>query len=247
MEEEQEALNETSDVNTQEATPAYEETTEEDVQAESTEEAQTEETVGESRKGAQSRIRQLNSEKRAVEEEVRTLKEKLEELTKPVGFNPMQTDNQIPQDSYYNDDGTIDPVQYEAQIVKKINAQNELRFRQQEAINRINSEAIESMNKYPELNDKSEDFNKDLSDSITEAVEAHVRANPYSASVAKFVDKLMKPYTRAIDREVGQATENIAKQVSQAALRPTSTRQQEKPASEKSIAELEAELGMVHS
>lgn len=247
MDEENQALNDTGEENIPEESPTDEPTAEEDVQAESTEEAQAEETVDEPRKGAQSRIRQLNSEKKAAEEEARSLKQQLEELTRPTGFNPQQGDNQT-QDSYYNDDGTIDPTKYEASIVKKVEAQNELRFRQQEAVNRINQEADAVLKKYPQLDpDMKEDFDQDLSDSITEAVDAHVRANPYSASVSKFVDKLMKPYTRSVDKQVGQATENIAKQVSKAAHRPTSVKQPEKSPSEMSLEELERKLGIVQS
>jgi hypothetical protein len=57
----------------------------------------------------------------------------------------------------------------------------------------------------------------------------------------------MKPYKAAITREVGQATENIAKQVSETALRPTSVRKPEKAAGDKTLAELEQELGIVNS
>ena len=55
----------------------------------------------------------------------------------------------------------------------------------------------------------------------------------------------MSLFNEGIATEVGQASENIAKQVSQAALRPTSVRKSEKTASELSIAELEAKLGVV--
>ena len=54
----------------------------------------------------------------------------------------------------------------------------------------------------------------------------------------------MKPYRRSLDREVGQAEEKIAKQVSQAALRPTTVKAEEKRAEDKTIEELESELGL---
>jgi len=100
---------------------------------------------------------------------------------------------------------------------------------------------------YSQLDPDSDNFDQELSDVITEATEAYVKANPYTASVKKFVAKLMKPYKGAVEKEVGQASEQIAKQASQAALRPTSVRKPEKSAAEKSIAELEDELGLVIS
>jgi predicted glycosyltransferase len=120
-------------------------------------------------------------------------------------------------------------------------------LKQKDAEHRIVSEAVESVRKYPELDPSSEHFNKELSDSINEAVEAKVRLNPYSVSVGKFVDQMMKPYKQAVDSEVGKATENLAKQVSEAALKPNSVRNEEKGTADKSIAELEAEYGIVTS
>lgn len=243
MDENNEALNETIEENNQVESPTNEQTPEE-----TTEEAsEGVETEGESRRSAQSRIRELNSQKKAAEEEARSLRDKLEELTSPVGLNEQQFNN-VPQDNnIYADNGQVDPDKFRAQVLQEAEARADLKIRQSEAIGRINSEASEVLRDFPELDPKSESFNKDLSESITEATEAYVKGNPYSASVKKFVAKLMKPYKGAVEREVGQATENIAKQVSQAALRPTSVRKQEKAAGEKSIAELEAELGMVHS
>lgn len=58
---------------------------------------------------------------------------------------------------------------------------------------------------------------------------------------------LMKPYKRAVTKEVGRVSENLAKQVSQAATRPTSIHKSDKPLEEKSIQELERELGIVQS
>jgi len=123
----------------------------------------------------------------------------------------------------------------------------ELEVKKSEAINRINNEAAEVVRKYPELDPESDDFNRELSDTVTEAVEAHVKANPFSASVKGFVAKLMKPYQGAVTKEVGKANEQLAKQVSSAALKPTSVSKKEKSASEKTIEELERELGIVVS
>jgi translation initiation factor 2B subunit (eIF-2B alpha/beta/delta family) len=138
-------------------------------------------------------------------------------------------------------------VAREQKILEQADARGELRNRQSEAVSRINSEANEIVREYPELDPESDSFNRELSETITEATEAYVKTQPYTASVKQFVAKLMKPYKGAVSAEVGKAQENIAKQVSQAALRPTNVRKQEKTAGEKSIAELEQELGVVQN
>ena len=55
----------------------------------------------------------------------------------------------------------------------------------------------------------------------------------------------MKPYNRAVAKEVGKVTENIAKQVSETALRPTQIATSEKKFEELSIKEMEKQLGVV--
>jgi len=61
------------------------------------------------------------------------------------------------------------------------------------------------------------------------------------------VDELMEPYQGMAATADGKASENIAKQVSQSALRPSGVRKAEKTAQEKTIQELEAELGIVNA
>lgn len=213
---------------------------------ESTEEVdeQIGETAGEPKRGAQTRIRELNAAKKAAEARAQSLEERLSELTSIAGQQFSQ--GNLP-DLNIGQGGEIDPAEFERRVLQQADARAELKIRQSEAINRINSEASTVMTLYPELNPDSDEYNAELSDAITESVEAYVRANPYTASVKKHVEKLMKPYKGAVEKRVGQASENIAKQVSQAALRPTSVHKQEKTANEKSIAELEDELGIVIS
>jgi hypothetical protein len=57
----------------------------------------------------------------------------------------------------------------------------------------------------------------------------------------------MKLYRRAIDNEVGKVGEKLATQVSQSALKPTQVRSEVKSDKDKTIAELEAELGVIVS
>ena len=202
------------------------------------------ETESESSKGAAARIRELNSKAKAAEERAQSLEERLAELTgsvEPQGYTPQFN----PQESIVAPGEEIDAREFETRVLARANAQAEIRIKQSESINRINNEANEVLRKYPELDPQSDSFNRELSDAVTEATEAYVRANPYTASVKKFAEKLMKPYQGAVAKEVGQASENIAKQVSQAAIRPTSVRKTEKSADEKSVEELERDLGIV--
>lgn len=261
----QEALNQEAEIeNSSDATPVSEETTEEvqevPEQAESTEEAQPEaestETEDSSKKGYNNRVRELVAEKKAAEAEAKSLKQKMAELTgsDEPGAGQFQQQQTPPDEPLIKPGEEIDAVeldrrlrQREQRLLQMAESRAELKTRQYEAINRINSEANEVMQQFPELNPDSDNYNRELSDTVTEAAEAYVKANPYSASVKEFVGRLMKPYQGAVTKEVGKATETIAKQVSQAALKPTSIQPKEKSAQEKSIAELEEELGIVQS
>ena len=239
-----------SEVNTQEDSQPTEQTTE-DTSEEASEQV---ETAGEPRRGAQARIKELNQRAKAAEAKAQSLEEKIAELTSPVGL----------QDNYQPQFNPTEPIvaegeeisvaelnqriaQRDQRLLQQASANSELRIKQTEAVNRINTEANAVIRKYPQLDPESENFDRELSDSITEATEAYVKSQPYSASPIKFVDRLMKPYERAVAKEVGQATANIAKQVTEAALRPTSIQKGEKKASELSLAELEARLGIVNS
>lgn len=258
-EETQKALNqEAEEINSRNATPALETNATEEVdQTESTEEVEPTETEGreESKKGYQARVQELNQKAKAAEERARSLEQKLAELTSPVGFqegtnippyNPLEPLVAPGEEIDVNELNKRQSAR-EQRILQQASANAQLIAKQSEAINRINSEASEVVRLYPQLDPDSDNFNRELSDIVAEATEAYVKDKPYTASVKQFVAKLMKPYQRAADKEVSQASENIAKQVSQAALRPTSIRKEEKQASEKSIAELEAELGIVIS
>jgi len=203
-----------------------------------------------SKKGFSQRVRELNTkakeaEARAQEAETKaqSLAEKLEELT---GQVDQQAEMQPPFEPQVEPGSEISPDQYKQDVMRTADSLVQLRIKQQNAINRINSEAGEAIRKHPQLDPDSKKFNKELSDSVTEAVEAHVRANPYSASVKKFVDKLMKPYQRAVTNEVGKVTEKIAKQESETALRPTQHKATEKKFEELPIDQMEKKLGFVH-
>lgn len=258
------ALNENVEIeNNAIDTPSIEQTTEEvvDTPSEATEatadeatQEETNETEGSSHKGENYRIRELNAAKKAAEERANALEERMANM---VGGVPNNGGYNLPQQNLepiINPGEEIDAVEFdrrlkarEENILQRADALVQLRTKQSEAIGRITGETQEVIREFPELDPKSDSFNKELSDAITEATEAYVSKNPYSASVKQFVAKMMKPYKGAVSKEVGQVKETLAKQVSQSAIRPTSIKQIEKTAREKTIAELENELGVVQS
>lgn len=244
---------------------ATEEAVETPVEVELTEETKPEVKVEETeevpKKGAAKRIRTLNSQKneavkKAEKAEVKaeSLADKLAALTGSVEpraeIPPTQPQEDLgpivkPGEEIDVNELDIRLRKRDANILRQAAAIAELKSKQGEAITRINSEAEDVVRKYPELDPKHESFNKELSETISEATDAYVSKSPYTASVSKFVDRLMKPYKGAVSKEVGKATKTIAKQVSGAALKPTSIRKGEKKASEKSIKQLEKDLGVV--
>lgn len=214
----------------------------------------TVETEESSNKGYSNRVRQLNAEKKAALEEAQSLKAKLAELTGQGTNQGYVPPAPVDDEPIMRDGEEIDAVEFnrrlqarEQKVIQRTEAMIELKSRQSEAVNRINNEAEQVMKKYPELDPSSSTFNKELSDAISEATEAYVTKNPYTASVIKFADKMMRPYKGAVSKEVGDMTGKLAKQVSESAVKPTSVRAKEKPAKEKSIAELEAQLGIVQA
>lgn len=239
---------------TGDTTPVSEEEVTEEVAETETEptgevEEEVTETGGQSKKGFSARVQELNSrakeaEKRAqeAEEQAQSLAQRIAELTgssEPQGYRPYQPP--IEPGTEYT------PEQYQQHVAAAASSIVDLKLKQQSAIHRIQTETQEAVRVYPELDPSSESYDRELSESITEAVEAKVRANPYSANVKTYVDKLMKPYKRAVSKEVGRVSEKLATQVSQAATRPTSIKKSEKSLEEKSIAELERELGIYQS
>lgn len=257
------ALNEPVEVENNEiATPAVEEQATEEAEPrepESTdEEPRSEETDSEDsgKKGYSARVRELNARAKRAEEERDSLAAKMAALTGGVsgqpddlGFPAVEPDMPLVQPGEEIDAVELDRRlrARDQKVFQRTDALIQLRAKQNEAINRITSETQEVMRRYPELDPESVSFNKELSDAITEATEAHVKGAPYTASVSKFVDKMMRPYKGAVSREVGDMTKSVAKQVSEAALRPTTVRAKERSAAEKSLAELEAELGVLQA
>jgi hypothetical protein len=193
------------------------------------------------KKGAEARIRELNSRAKSAEEKVQSLSEQLENYTR--GVAPQGSQSYTPQ---VTPGSEISPEQYQNDVLRTADGLVQIRLNQFKVVENINREANLAIKDHPELDPDSEHFDKELNDSITEATLAYARSNP-TGSVRKFVDKLMKPYKRSLTKEVAKESEIIAKQVSQTALRPTPSKNTEKSYADMTEKELEKMLGVVQS
>jgi len=193
-----------------------------------------------SKKGENARIRELNERAKQAEAKAKSLSERIAELTSPVGQS-----GQVPQFT-----PQVNQPGFDEETEKKLQ-EREQRILQQasfiaqrtSALDRINRETEAVVEKYPELDTNSDSYDKELSDTIYEAVEAKVKSDP-SASVKAFVERQMNLYKRGVSKEEKQTEKVIAKQASQGAIRTSANvKPEEKQDSDKTIAELEAELG----
>jgi hypothetical protein len=244
MDEQNQALNETGEQNIETTTPVEEKIPEEvtEIPAESADPVEAEATETEKvepKKGASTRIRELNSQ-------VKSLKQRLSEINggNEAVMPSYPTNNQPPIDL---ESGEVTPEQYRQHVLQQADTLVNLRLKQSEALTKIEQESSAVMTEYPQLNPDSDQFDKELSETISDSIEAQVRLKPYSTSVKSIADKLMKPYIKAVSNGVAQERETITKQISQTALRPTSVKQPEKAFGQKSISEMEAELGIVQA
>lgn len=199
------------------------------------------ETEGETKKGAEARIRELNSRAKQAEERAQSLEQKLAEIT---GGIPSFDPNQGLYTPQFEPGTEIDQATLQQQMQRTALSAAQLIAANERNVARISRESQEVLKKYPQLDPDSDSFDEDLSDSITDAVKAHLKANP-TGSVKNKVDQWMKPYQRSVSKQVGQERETLAKQVSEAATRPGAVVKVTKTPAEKSIKELEAELGFV--
>lgn len=188
----------------------------------------------EGRKTAQSRIRDLVSEKKAAESKAESLAEQVKKLTayKPefenVPMTPAADQSEI----------TVE------ELMRRQDALVSIRLAQQENVHRVNNEALEAIKAYPELDPESDIFDPELSESISQATMAKIQAEP-TAPVKGFIDSMMKPYKRAVEKQAVDQKATITKQVAEQAMRPTQVSEQEKPFSELSIEEMEKKLDRV--
>ncbi len=200
-----------------------------------------EESETASNKGAKDRIRELNSKAKAEKERAESLARQVEELTAASQMPQFDLGANLPQ----SESGEITAEELEARILHKAAALSELRLHQQQAAQKVQQEANEVMQDFQELNPDSDEYDSELSEAITEASLAYVRANP-GKSLKQYVHKLMKPYKRAIQKEVGDMADTVTRQAAEKALRPTSTPKGGKRTEDLSERELEEKLGLVY-
>lgn len=234
MNEDEQALTPEVEQTTQTESPTVEKTT--DTEAVSTQDS------GAPKKSAQNRIREVISENHS-------LKEKIAQLTQQA---PQPSYNYQPQQPkpLVGSDEVIDGAELERRmqereqfIIQHANQATSFQIQQARVIDNINRESAEVVAQYKELDPESEHFDKELSDTIYEAVEAKVKADP-TASVKAFVKKQMALYKREQAREEAQTNAEISKQAAQGAIRPTAVKTTDtKNFEELSINEMRARLG----
>lgn len=241
MEDQDKGVKETAEVETADVTPDVEETPE-------TQETPPEESEESTKKGYSNRVRELNQRTKEAEAKAESLQEKLAELTAKVkpgesvpNFEPL-TPLVNPGEEITVDELNKRQVEREKELMKRAAEISGLQAKQISTVERINREAKESITKHPELDPNSQDFDRELSETLTEAAEAYVRANP-DKSLADFVDKQMKLHKRAVSKEEKAEKEEIAKQSSESAVRPTPAKTEEKKFEDLSIDEMEKRLG----
>lgn len=193
-------------------------------------------------KPVEKRIHKLVDERNRERQEKESLARQVEELTTILSGQPQGV---TPYNPTVEPGAEVTPDQYKRDVVRTAQSIAQLEVQKERIINQINKEAQESVTEYPELNPKSEVFDKELSDTITESVRAQIQINP-TASVKKLVNRLMKPYHRSVDKKVAETTEQVAKQASESALRPSQVKAVEKPLEDMSLEEIEKKVGVVY-
>lgn len=244
MDEEALAINARAEQNSATETPTVEpkapEVVEETAKPEHTvQAAETGDAEGEKKvTGAEKRIHKLVDERDQYKQEAQSLSQKLAELTAgaqaPAGISPQYQPAQG-ESSGGERELTVDDLRTIAR----------LEVEKERTIGRINSEAKEAQSKHPELDPSSDLFDPDINEAVTTAVELEIRANP-TKSVKELTERYMRPYRKAAEKAVGEQQKTIAKQASEAALRPSNVKPTVKTLDDKSIEELEAELGFIH-
>ena len=252
----------TSPVEESNTAPEVDEQPAESEQA-SEDEVESKSTEGEGvkKRSAQGRIRELVKERDSERVKAANLSEEVKRLTDRFRYTPEnlggypQQRSQAEPEIEPGAELTLEEYKQSLQQQRQYGEQDalrkadyivQLRMAQQENLNRINTEANEATNKYEVLNPKSDNFDPELSDAVTRTIGDYIRANP-TASVKKMVDRLMKPYVKSVTKAQANATESAAKQVSEAASRPTPAASQgtEKDINKMTWKEIEDQVGIV--
>lgn len=228
QDDQQEALNTEAEETAQTESPTEDQTTEAETEVSTP-------TPAVPKKGAQSRIRELAGENRS-------LKDRIAELTSPVGLGSPQLPYTPQNQPVTSEDGSIDAQEFKRQVLTEAHQLVNFETQRVAMVERINRETAEVVQKFPELDPESDHFDKELSDAIYEAVEAKVKSDP-TASVKEFATKQMKLYKREASREEAQTSAVISKQAAQSAIRPTQNKPVDTKFEDLSVAEMRARLG----
>jgi hypothetical protein len=200
------------------------------------------------KKSAQGRIQQLNSELKEERKRRSALEEKVNSIVQENEENPFSPVNMPLMDpksgrlAQPNENGEITYEDYQRDVQQNAKATVKAVLDQQ----RLKQEALEAIKEFPELDPNSDQFDEDLSDAITEAVESKHRFSS-NFSVKSTVSKLMKPYRKAAESAVDSERRNVVKDIASGAIRPSSnpTPVSREPA-EETIEQMEARLGKVY-
>lgn len=184
--------------------------------------------------GAEKRIHKLVDKVKEKDSVIEDLTSKLAELQS--GDVPQ---GEYPQYSSNNQDGERELTIDDLRTIARLEVDKE------RTVNRINAEAREVIRFYPELDQKNDAFDPDINDAVTSAVWLEIQRDP-SKSVTELTEKYMKPYVQVAERAIGKEKTNLAKQVSDGALRPVNIKSVDKKAEDMTIAELESTLEMVY-
>lgn len=225
-----------------------------ETESQETVEQPTEDADQRPKKGAEKRIRELNSQVKQERAKNESLSRQIEALTgsgepqgltpPPVGYDPnkplIAPGEEVTPEEFSRRQAIRDQW-----LLRQ--ADNNARFREmvRETTSRISQESKDAEQSYPQLNPDSPEYDEELANSVSQGALAFVRANP-TGSLKQFVDGLMKPYQRSLDKSVASRQGEIAKQASQSALRPNQIPSTDKKAEDMSIDELEKKLGVVY-
>jgi len=246
MNEQEDGVKDVSEVVSPSATPAdqNDKEFEQDVQTQQEEAQPTDENESheddsaESNKGANARIRELAAEKKAEKERADSLAKQIQDLT-----GGSENYDLGPIAPYSGEEATAEEV--EARAAQRALAVMQLNQQKQQFVQRVQQEASEVISEHHQLDPDHELYDPDLSEAITQAGLAYVSSNP-GKSLKTYVNKLMAPYKRSVQKEVGNLADTVTRQAAEKALRPTSSPKGEKRPEDMSIEELEAKLGTVY-
>lgn len=232
MNENNEALN---------AEPEVQETEEQVTESESPAEeiVDSPEETEEVDRSAKSRIRELANERREEKQHVNSLKDQLNEFGLQDQWDQPMYEPKVEPGQELSVD------QYKQDVLQTADSLVELKLRARDNGNRIKSEINDAVSEYTMLDPKQDSFDEDLSEGVTDSVRNFIKANP-TGNVRGFIDKLMKPYQKSVEREVAKREGTVAKQVSQTALRPSQVKATSKKFEEMDLSEMEAKLGKVY-